>query len=39
MREAYGNADVGGLFYTGQGNMLACNFVALMAARFGSARS
>ena len=31
MREAYGNADVGGLFYTGQGNMLACNFVALIA--------
>ena len=31
MREAYGNADVAGLFYTGQGNMLACNFVALVA--------
>ena len=31
MREAYDNADVAGLFYGGQGNMLACNFVALIA--------
>ena len=31
MREAYGNADVAGLFYTGQFNMLGCNFVALIA--------
>jgi Amt family ammonium transporter len=31
MREAYDNGDVSGLFYGGQGNMLACNFVALVA--------
>ena len=31
MREAYANSDVAGLFYTRQGNMLACNFVALIA--------
>ena len=31
MREAYANGDVAGLFYGGQGNMLACNFVALIA--------
>ena len=31
MREAYDNGDVSGLFYGGQGNMLACNFVALIA--------
>jgi Amt family ammonium transporter len=31
MRVAYGNDDVAGLFYTGQGNMLACQVVALLA--------